>query len=434
MSLVLSVNDEVICNRISVAERRIIFVGPGISNSIARALKKRMDEQPVLRVTFVVDPDQEACRLGYGDVEGLLFLMGNAGKGTIEIGEQKGLRIGLLVTDGECIIYTPTPRAVESERATEEPNGIQLSGGIIEDVVEVVGPRSKSAIESPEGTLQGDPAVPLLGKVPLDQEALAETLEALKKNPPVPFDLSKITRVFSSKFQFVEFEVRGAEWTERELTLSSDLLNADLGENAQAMFETRIKPFSNMDGIGFEVPVVVEGEIAYTRERKRILKRKTQADIKKLWKEIKDRYLRNLPKFGWLISRAEKECFKREVACYQEILTMWVSAFREKADQDEDNLVKEIAATVKGRIDRSTAKTKLDDAAIDQMIRSGLKGIRIIDPHVKLVYKNITPESISDGEFLDTLKSAFNKQELKEWYEVFDAAMRRDEDVSVASA
>jgi hypothetical protein len=62
------------------------------------------------------------------------------------------------------------------------------------------------------------------------EQQVAKTVAALKENPPAPFDLSVKTRVFSTKFQFVEFELRGAAWTTREIKVSSWLLNPDVPE------------------------------------------------------------------------------------------------------------------------------------------------------------------------------------------------------------
>ncbi len=47
----------------------------------------------------------------------------------------------------------------------------------------------------------------------------------------------------------------------------------------------------------------------------------------------------------------------------------------------------------------------------------------MIEPSVKVVYKNITVESTRDQEFLDALRRALPEDELKEnWYQIFNAA------------
>jgi len=81
-----------------------------------------------------------------------------------------------------------------------------------------------------------------IGCEPFTPEQVAKTVAALKENPPAPFDLSVKTRVFSTKFQFVEFELRGAAWTTREIKVSSLLLNPDVPEELQELFETLTTP------------------------------------------------------------------------------------------------------------------------------------------------------------------------------------------------
>ena len=108
-----------------------------------------------------------------------------------------------------------------------------------------------------------------IGRNPLKTDQMEKTINELKENPPAPFDLAQKTRVLSTKFQFVEFEVRGAEWTKREIKLSSLLLNADLPEGLQDLFENRIRPFSHQGDVAIEVPTVVQGQVAYNLKGKR---------------------------------------------------------------------------------------------------------------------------------------------------------------------
>ena len=53
---------------------------------------------------------------------------------------------------------------------------------------------------------------------------------------------------------------------------------------------------------------------------------------------------------------------------------------------------------------------------------SGLDRLRVIEPKVKVIYKNITVESTKDTEFLEILKKKISDVELKEWFHIFDAA------------
>ena len=62
----------------------------------------------------------------------------------------------------------------------------------------------------------------LLAKAEIGCEPFApEQVAKTEENPPASFDLSVKTRVFSTKLQFVEFELRGAPWTTRKIKVSS---------------------------------------------------------------------------------------------------------------------------------------------------------------------------------------------------------------------
>jgi hypothetical protein len=247
-----------------------------------------------------------------------------------------GLRIGLLLADDEVLIWSPTPKAVEDQRHTEQPNGIDLGAA-----VEVMGsptspgkaPISIAGAGDRAGSLadvirnavgSDDSDVPLanaeIGCETFTPDQVAKTVAALKENPPAPFDLSVKTRVFSTKFQFGAAALRGAAWTTREVTMSSLLLNPDVSEDLQELFETRVRPFSAQANVSVEVPTLVQSQVAYSRDGKPILSPMTQADIEKAWKEILKRYLRRLEGFGWLIYRSEKQAFEATVAAYETVL------------------------------------------------------------------------------------------------------------------
>ena len=196
------------------------------------------------------------------------------------------------------------------------------------------------------------PSTAEIGRKPFTPEQVAETVKELKDNPPAPFDLSRKTRVFSTKFQFVEVERRAAAWTTREIKLSSLLLNPDVPEELQELFETRVRPFSSHADQAIEVPTLVQGQVAYTHDGKPILSPMTPADIERAWREIVKQYLRKVGEFGWLLHRLEKPAFEAAVAAYQTVLKEWVAGFLAIAAMDEGKLVEQIVSLI---VDRARA-------------------------------------------------------------------------------
>jgi hypothetical protein len=429
MKSFVAVNDDLLANRIAEAADRVAFVAPAISKSIAEALGNAAARVPV---TIVLDPDDESYRLGYGCREGLEQLQQMGKNSNISLRAQPGLRIGLLVVDEYVLVWSPTPKAVEGQRVADQPNGIVLEdqksvplGAELLKGTATQAPSLVDIIRNAVGSEVSQAGQAEIGQTAFTAEQVAKTVELLKQNPPAPFDLARKTRVFSTKFQFVEFELRGAAWTKREIKLSSLLLNPDVPDDLQDLFETKVKPFSTQGDVAIDVPTLVMGQFAYNRAGEEIVSPMTQGDIDKSWKELLKRYLKHLEGFGWLIQRADKEQFELDVSAYETVLKAWVEGFRKATANDDAALVKRLVDFIKTRADRSATKEKLKDIDIDAKVRAGIQKLRITEPSVKLVFKEISWESTRDGEFTDALRKALPADALKGWFEVFTAARQR---------
>jgi hypothetical protein len=331
MKSFVAVNDDLLANRIAEAADRVAFVAPAISKSIAEALGNAAARVPV---TIVLDPDDESYRLGYGCREGLEQLQQMGKNSNISLRAQPGLRIGLLVVDEYVLVWSPTPKAVEGQRVADQPNGIVLEdqksvplGAELLKGTATQAPSLVDIIRNAVGSEVSQAGQAEIGQTAFTAEQVAKTVELLKQNPPAPFDLARKTRVFSTKFQFVEFELRGAAWTKREIKLSSLLLNPDVPDDLQDLFETKVKPFSTQGDVAIDVPTLVMGQVAYNRAGEEIVSPMTQGDIDKSWKELLKRYLKHLEGFGWLIQRADKEQFELDVSAYETVLKAWVEVF-----------------------------------------------------------------------------------------------------------
>jgi hypothetical protein len=439
-----AVDDETLARCIDRAKSQVVYVAPGLGKSVAEALIRAIS-QPGLAVTIILDSDEDAYRIGYGEPEALAMLHEAVVRENFPLRRQLGLRIGLLVEDTELVIWTPTARSVEPERVQEQPNAIFLTGAPVHSIMaaanadgvdrelehEGIGPELLAPEELQQTTMAaaivGDQELKHaeIGRELLAPEELQRTIETLTSNPPAPFDLSRKTRVFATRFQFVEFEVQGAEWTGRRMKLSSFLLNADLPAELAAIMETQVRPFQGESKRSFAVPHFVNGRLAYERDGKCMMMPATQRDIQKAWGHIRDRYLHHLKGFGWLIRRDRLEQFRGDVDTYEQTLTAWVSAFRQHVTEVEDQLVKTIVASIKGRIERSARQIELTDSDLTKEVRGGLDRLRVIDPKVRIVIKNVSWESTRDQEFTSALKRVLPKADLADWFEEFTAARQR---------
>ena len=88
---------------------------PGVRKKVAEAIcgaGERLGDAG--NVSVILDVSEEVCRIGFGDIEGLRILQQNrliCGR----LSAQEGVRIGILITDEDTLIYTPTALLQEAE-------------------------------------------------------------------------------------------------------------------------------------------------------------------------------------------------------------------------------------------------------------------------------------------------------------------------------
>jgi len=106
---VISLEDGQLIELILAAKQRLFFVGPGVSRSVAAAISQTWEELGRDAVQVVLDVDPEICRLGYGNIDGIRLLQETASRLGGTIYNRPGIRIGLLISDGTSLIFSPTP-------------------------------------------------------------------------------------------------------------------------------------------------------------------------------------------------------------------------------------------------------------------------------------------------------------------------------------
>jgi len=106
---------------------RLVYIAPGITEPVVRAMGELMGRQPMPSLTVIVDTDPEVCRLGYGTLEGFKALQALAAAQMLPVRYQAGLRLGVLICDEEIAVYSPTPLLIEAgSSSVDQPNAIQL--------------------------------------------------------------------------------------------------------------------------------------------------------------------------------------------------------------------------------------------------------------------------------------------------------------------
>lgn len=103
----ISLNDVDLAALINCALRRLVVIVPGLSQSVAFALAEKWQELGPQSVQGVLDPDPEVCRLGLGECSALVLLRQTATKMGVEVLQQPGLRVGLVITDETITVFSP---------------------------------------------------------------------------------------------------------------------------------------------------------------------------------------------------------------------------------------------------------------------------------------------------------------------------------------
>ncbi|HEX9002257.1 MAG TPA: tyrosine-type recombinase/integrase [Blastocatellia bacterium] len=161
-------SDKTLCQMIENAKERLVLVAPGLSREVAQVLTDRIQHDGGPKVLSVVlDTDPEVCRLGYGDIETFDLLTPALAPRGLSIQMQQGVRIGLIVADGEVLVYSPTPKLIEAGSVSEEkPNAIRITEKGAEELALACG-----AVESA--------VLPLEQEIGLDQVSARHTSATL---------------------------------------------------------------------------------------------------------------------------------------------------------------------------------------------------------------------------------------------------------------
>ena len=192
-------DEERLSTLICTSRQRLVYAAPGVAEPIAKVLADRIaaaDAPP--QVVVILDPDPEVCRLGYGTLNGLETVRNALDQRGLQLQTSTGLRIGLLISDDQTLVYSPTPQLIEAGSTTSaKPNAILLKPDAPAHLAATCG----LPVEA-KPTAQQE-----IGQERLTPKQLEQVKENLKRNPPKRFDLARLERVFNYVLQFVEFKI-----------------------------------------------------------------------------------------------------------------------------------------------------------------------------------------------------------------------------------
>jgi hypothetical protein len=399
--------EEELLELVGAAKARIAYMAPGITERLAEVIADRWELLGPDAVKVTLDVDPEVCRMGYGTIEGLELLHETADLLGTTIRRQPGLRIGVVLIDGQAVIFSPTPLLIEGGADQSHRNSVWL-GAVAPWFEQELGiGRDSATCDNGPPTHEHEP-----GEQVVDEITLQSAKKDLEENPPLRFDVTQRLRVFNAKFEFVEFELRGGALDRKTVPIPSSLLGLASHPETQALLRSTFKLVG-------ELPDVSPTKLIDTKNA------------------IAKKYLVPLKGFGQVILRKLKEQFENRVQEFEKEITEFMDKANRILDDaveaNRQKLVQALLPGVKSSIPERWLKFlgpeptqeqvmgKLDSELHKIFSRSRLK----LRPRVRLVFKGVTYELLTNPRFSQTVKDAFPGMNV--FHDEFDA-MRYDND------
>ena len=382
--------DDSLIALIEGAHDRLAIIAPALTTPVAKALAARMADRSALSLTIILDADAEVYRMGYGDPEALEIIRKASNEAKLDLREQPGVRIGVLISDNQTMVYAPVSRNVEAGSTTEKkPNAIMLEGGSTRRLAEAA------------GAAEGETEV---GVMSMEPSRVAQMEADLKANPPRPFDLTRKLTVFMTEVQFIELRVPNATFSTRKIKLPSSfqkLEDAGLRRDIESSLkipidleiEVAIKIFSWR---GNEEPNVNEARIRRERD------------------SIEHVFFHDWKGRGKVILRKDKTQLDKELDRLVCIITAYHAALKEKFEDNKGSfrkkLVKEFLdvwrnsppehLSRRGYLTEDYFRSDIGREADEMFDKAVTLGIA----EAKVIYKDISIEDLKDEDLMAGLR------------------------------
>lgn len=392
--------DAAVISLIESAKRRLVVIAPALSRAVADALAARFDELEHLDIRVIVDADAEVYRLGFGEREALEVIRDAASRNLLDLRVQPGVRIGVIISDDDTMVFAPVSKNIEAGSDTaEKPNAIVLRGASTEKLVRASGAHAND--ESPSGEI---------GNAALDP-AKVEAMQAyLERNPPAKFDITRRLQVFSSRVVYVEFEITGFALSRKQVPLPEDFSTVS-DANLQAQISSRLR--APMAAVG-----AVEVTIGDGKDAKTALV--DDAWLRKERKRIEDIYTFQIDNFGRVILREDRKDFDAAVQAFLTVVGRYHDKVRAALDSHRAAFQQSFVAEFLPRWteappdymtrwgnepDEDSLKLELANRA-NEVFETMLA---FEPPSVRLVEKNVSPSNVEDPRFLSRLRSIMER-------------------------
>ena len=393
-------DDDTIVDLLEQARERVLMLAPAVSNRVADVLSRRWRELGPRSVSVILDVDPEVYRLGYGDIDALAALERVAADLGTMLQRQPGIRIGLVISDANTLVYSPTPLLVEAK-----PSSVRSDKAVHPNAILLTQAASEVADEL--GLGEQGVKTQSIGLDKARRSEIDNVCQDLQRNPPQKFDIARKVRVFNAAFEFVEFELVGTFIDRKTVPIPKHLSGiADKQTRQQMRTSFTILPPDHK----------LSGE--HLKRDKNLIAKK---------------YLRSIKNHGSVVLRSRKDKFEKEVEILRKAVAKFAETIRDELQAAMDRNREALLNSMFPLVRRTTPKewlmsdgTKPDAETIRQFLDEDLRHAfgsaekLIRNMAVRLVFKGVTYESLTNEAFLTAAREGI--PELQNMYEEFDAA------------
>lgn len=396
-----SADDETIITLIKNAKNRLAVISPGITEPVALALAERLNDLDTLIITVILDADAEVYRMGYGDQEALEIIRTASKDAMFDLREQSGLRIGIVISDENTLIYAPTCRNIEAGSTSEDkPNAILLPAIATKILAEAT------------GVTHGAAEVGLTGMKP---ERVEEMQADLRASPPDPVDLTRKLKVFRSAVQYVDLKVSNCQFNNKQVKLPKMFLNVTDTELKKRISSRIRSPLNVLDE--FEITIKVEGKCENLTVN--------QAFINNERKEIEEAFTYVLKKKGRIILKRDRDNFDAQIKRFEMIISAYQDKLSNNLESTRANFTKQMLKefTEKWLTNPPPHFSRRFDMLTEEVVNKDItwRAHQIFDetmtfnpPDINLNYKDIIIEDLENEDFMLELHDVMQKAYVEE--------------------
>ncbi|WP_338877284.1 hypothetical protein WBJ53_32890 (plasmid) [Spirosoma sp. SC4-14] len=244
-------------NVLNTARQQLIYAAPGISTDIAKVLVTLRNQG--IKVKVIIDPAEESFRNSYGELKAIQIIQ----QGNCEVLEVPGNRVSFVLVDNAGYLLFnqslaleeqgPGTNAVQLNSVQQQqlllhffpPRNVFEATQRIRDLQQAV---QNAPIDINQLTTEVDTRIGESVACPLNSVIFKEVEKNLTDNPPVHPDRRRQIMIYTSKFQFVELEFKGANLTYKRVDIPKDVLPVR-DKRLKDALETKLKILETQDNL-----------------------------------------------------------------------------------------------------------------------------------------------------------------------------------------